>query len=274
MIQSRLLATPDRASTLLGPSWRAVKRRVLEMIDGYQLITLVGRAGSGKTHMALNLCKELKASWLCMYLDAAQLGDKRLGQLISTAVRDNEDSIRGVMKLGKSRKLDNALSRFIKLSINELTTAAYNYPIDFLTMLHNLTLAVGLRGLVLVIDEGALSQDDQYIGAFTTAIHALRNIMPKLSGLRLILTMLPDVVDYIAKNDPPLFEILSMGVVNLPDYVTEEDLKEVARAYNLSNELIELIKSSNLTMRQVICVAEFKDLQRCGLQSEVEVTIT
>lgn len=274
MMQSRLLATPDRAATLLGPSWRAVRERVLGMLNDYQLITLVGRAGSGKTHLALNLRNELRKNWLCLYLDAVQLIDKRLGQLISVAINDNSDLVKEVLRLGRSRKLSDPLSRFTKLSMNELTAAAFNYPINFLTLLHDLTLAVGLRGLVLIIDEGALSQDDQSISSFMSSIHAFRNVMPRLSGLRLILTMLPDVIDYIAKNDPPLFEILSMGVVNLPDYVTEDDLKEIAAAYNLSSELVEALKSSNLTMRQVICVAEFKDLHKCGLPSEVEITIT
>ncbi|ABW01226.1 ATP-binding protein [Caldivirga maquilingensis] len=273
-MQSRLLATPERANILLGPSWRTVKEKVMGMINDYQLMALVGRAGSGKTHMALNICSELRREWLCMYLDAAQLTDKRLGQLLGVAVKNNEDFIKGVMRLAKSKRLNGTLSRFIKLSINDLISASLNYPVDFLTMLHDLTLAVGLKGLVLVIDEGALSQDDQSIGGFITAVHTLRNTMPRLSGLRVILTMLPDVVDYIAKNDPPLFEILNMGVVNMPDYVTEEDLMEVADAYDLNGELLELIKASNLSMRQVICVAELKDLQRCGLQGEVEVTIT
>ncbi|MGC8570147.1 MAG: hypothetical protein ACP5L1_02310 [Caldivirga sp.] len=274
MMQSRLLATPERANVLLGPSWRAVKDKIMNMINDYQLMALIGRAGSGKTHMVLNICSELRREWLCMYLDAAQLTDKKLGQLLSVAVRNNEDFIKGIVRLAKSKRLNNTLSRFIKLSISELEAASLNYPVDFLAMLHDLTLAVGLKGLVLAIDEGALSQDDQSIGSFITAIHTLRNIMPRLSGLRVILTMLPDVVDYIAKNDPPLFEILNMGVVNMPDYLTEDDLMEIADIYDLNGELLGLIKASNLSMRQVICVAELKEPQRCGLQSEVEITIS
>lgn len=275
MAQSKLLATMERASKVLGKSWRAARDNALNMVNsGYQLITIIGRAGSGKTHIALNICGELRKSGLCLFVDASQLPDKKLGTVLSVALRVNEDHVAQLIKIARSRKLSGNLGRFVKLSVSEMAAAALNYPVDTLTLLHDALSSVGFNIVAITIDEGALSQDDPSIGSFISTVHALRNLMPRLDKLRLVLTLLPDVVDYIAKSDAPLFEILSMGVVNLPDYVSEDDLAEIIQAYGLSEELVNFIRSTNLTIRQVICLAELKDLAKCGIHGEVEVTIT
>ncbi len=268
---SRLIANRESSRVVYGKAWREARDKVLGMIDnGYQLITIVGRPGSGKTHIALNICESIRQNWLCLYTDASTLQGRDLRHLVYGAIRDSWGEVDRLRSMVKDRAV-KAAKRFIKARYDELLRSAFEYPVEAITLMHDLSNEVGLRGVVLTIDEGALSQDDESMWQYTSALHALRNIAPKLGGLRVISTMLPDVVDRIAKIDPPLFEILLLGIVNLPDYVTAEDAREVL-GESLTQMLAEVIEQVPLTMRQLICISAFRDLAKCGI-SGVEVHV-
>jgi len=134
---------------------------------------------------------------------------------------------------------------------------------------------LGIGPLIIGIDEGLLSQDDPRAVDFINAIHAFRNNMQVLSSTKIIITLLPDVVNLISKIDTPLFDVLKLGALTLPDYVTKEDLKEVVQEYGLGpSETGKIEALGPLTMRQLICLMNTKmDTMKCGIDTAGEITI-
>lgn len=147
---------------------------------------------------------------------------------------------------------------------------------ETLKLLNDAVELLGMTPLVVGIDEGLLSQDDSRTMDFINAVHALRNNMQAIPSTKVIITLLPDVVNLISKVDTPLFDILRLGgAIMLPDYVTPEDLKEVAQEYGLGGtELSKIEALGPLTMRQLICLMNTKmDVIKCGIDTAGEISI-
>ncbi|WP_252900938.1 hypothetical protein [Vulcanisaeta sp. JCM 14467] len=146
---------------------------------------------------------------------------------------------------------------------------------ETLKLLNDAVELLGMAPLVIGIDEGLLSQDDTRAMDFINALHAFRNNMRAIPSTRIITTLLPDVVNLISKIDTPLFDILRLGAITLPDYVTKEDLEEVIQEYGLGEaELSKIDALGPLTMRQLICLINTKlDTTKCGIDTAGEITI-
>ncbi len=279
-MQRDLLATPEKAKIVLGRSWTSARDKIIDLVSrGYHLITVVGRAGSGKTHIALNVYHSLaEIGYVCTYVDAALAPSKDISSIAQLMISENASVISDLLRRARDSKIsDRRLRALSKLNILELSELARRSSVQLISYLHDLVCALGLRGLVLILDEGILSQDDPRAQEFVATLHLLRNLLTRLCRLIVITTMLPDALDYVSKVDAPLFEILSLGVVSLPDYVSREDMIDIAKAYGLTDDAVNYILSlGNLTMRQVLCLVmsglSADSLAKCNI-SEVAVDV-
>ena len=270
------LLVPNRGSRikLLGPSWRAAREKLLGMIhEDYQLITIIGRAGAGKTTLLLSL--EGMSDGVFMYADMTEVRDRDLSAIVSTVFADNIHVVRDVQEKLKKTGVKGLLRAFAKASPDEVVESARLKPMETLKLLNDAVELLGMAPLVIGIDEGLLSQDDPRAVDFINAMHAFRNNMQAIPSTRIIITLLPDVVNLISKVDTPLFDILRLGAITLPDYVTKEDLKEVIQEYGLSEaELSKIDALGPLTMRQLICLINTKlDTTKCGIDTAGEISI-
>jgi hypothetical protein len=259
---------------LLGPSWRAARDKLLDMVrEDYQLITIIGRAGTGKTTLLLSL--EGAVNGLFMYADMTEVRDRDLSAIVSTAFADNIDVIKDIQEKLKKSGIKGLLKAFAKAGLDEVVESARLKPMETLALLNNAVEYLGIGPLIIGIDEGLLSQDDPRAVDFINAIHAFRNNMQVLSSTKIIITLLPDVVNLISKIDTPLFDVLKLGALTLPDYVTKEDLKEVVQEYGLGpSEAGKIEALGPLTMRQLICLMNTKmDTMKCGIDTAGEITI-
>ena len=259
---------------LLGPSWRAARDKLLDMVrEDYQLITIIGRAGTGKTTLLLSL--EGAVNGLFMYADMTEVRDRDLSAIVSAAFADNIDVIKDIQEKLKKSGIKGLLKAFAKAGLDEVVESARLKPMETLALLNNAVEYLGIGPLIIGIDEGLLSQDDPRAVDFINAIHAFRNNMQVLSSTKIIITLLPDVVNLISKIDTPLFDVLKLGALTLPDYVTKEDLKEVVQEYGLGpSEAGKIEALGPLTMRQLICLMNTKmDAIKCGIDTAGEITI-
>jgi hypothetical protein len=267
---------PNRGSRvrLLGPSWRAARDKLLSMIsEDYQLIAIVGRAGTGKTTLLLSL--EGSINGVFMYADMTEVNGRDLSAILSTAFADNIDVIRDIQEKLRKSGAKGLLRAFARAGLDEVVESARLKPMETLALLNNAVEYLGIGPLVIGVDEGLLSQDDPRAVEFINALHAFRNNMQVLKSTKLIITLLPDVVNLISKIDTPLFDILRLGALTLPDYVSGEDLREVAREYGLGPTEISKIEALGpLTMRQLICLVNMKiDTMKCGVDTAGEIMI-
>ncbi|MFP3216745.1 MAG: ATP-binding protein [Vulcanisaeta sp.] len=267
---------PNRGSRvrLLGPSWRAARDKLLSMIsEDYQLIAIVGRAGTGKTTLLLSL--EGSINGVFMYADMTEVNGRDLSAILSTAFADNIDVIRDIQEKLRKSGAKGLLRAFARAGLDEVVESARLKPMETLALLNNAVEYLGIGPLVIGVDEGLLSQDDPRAVEFINALHAFRNNMQVLKSTKLIITLLPDVVNLISKIDTPLFDILRLGALTLPDYVSGEDLREVAREYGLGPTEISKIEALGpLTMRQLICLVSTKmDTMKCGVDAAGEIMI-
>lgn len=259
---------------LLGPSWRAARDKLLDMVrEDYQLITIIGRAGTGKTTLLLSL--EGAVNGVFMYADMTEVRDRDLSAIVSAAFADNIDVIKDIQEKLKKSGIKGLLKAFAKAGLDEVVESARLKPMETLALLNNAVEYLGIGPLIIGIDEGLLSQDDPRAVDFINAIHAFRNNMQVLSSTKIIITLLPDVVNLISKIDTPLFDVLKLGALTLPDYVTKEDLKEVVQEYGLGpSEAGKIEALGPLTMRQLICLVNTKmDTMKCGIDTAGEITI-
>lgn len=259
---------------LLGPSWRAARDKLLDMVrEDYQLITIIGRAGTGKTTLLLSL--EGAVNGVFMYADMTEVRDRDLSAIVSAAFADNIDVIKDIQEKLKKSGIKGLLKVFAKAGLDEVVESARLKPMETLALLNNAVEYLGIGPLIIGIDEGLLSQDDPRAVDFINAIHAFRNNMQVLSSTKIIITVLPDVVNLISKIDTPLFDVLKLGALTLPDYVTKEDLKEVVQEYGLGpSEAGKIETLGPLTMRQLICLMNTKmDAIKCGIDTAGEITI-
>ncbi len=267
---------PNRGSSirLLGPSWRAAREKILSMVhEDYQLMAIIGRAGAGKTTLLLSL--EGINDGTFMYTDMTEIKDRDLSAIMSTVFADNIRGVREIQERLKRMSIKGLLKAFAKASPDEIVESAKLKPLETLKLLNDAVELLGMAPLVIGIDEGLLSQDDPRAMDFINAIHAFRNNMQAIPSTRTIITLLPDVVNLISKVDTPLFDILRLGAITLPDYVTREDLREVMQEYGLSEtELSKIDALGPLTMRQLICLMNTKmDAIKCGIDTAGEITI-
>ncbi|GGP19833.1 hypothetical protein GCM10007981_05110 [Thermocladium modestius] len=264
-MQRSLVTGRHNKVRLLGSSWIKARDSIVQHVrDGNQLITVIGRAGSGKTTLLLSLCDYVQ----CLYTDMAGAGDRDLSAVTASIAMDNMDKI--VELQGELRREKGDLRAFSRLGAYDLMELARSKPLTFLRMLNEAASRRGWR-VVMEVDEGLLSQDDPRAFRFIEAMHGFRNNMRLLDSIYLVVTMLPDVVDLIAKVDMPLFEVMRLATVMLPDYVGPDDLQEVASALSLTPEMIEKIsRLGPLTMRQLMCVAlNPSDVSKCGIDEIV-----
>ncbi|GAB6946802.1 hypothetical protein JCM16161A_09320 [Vulcanisaeta sp. JCM 16161] len=259
---------------LLGPSWRAAREKLLSMIrEDYQLIAIIGRAGAGKTTLLLSL--EGMGDGTFMYADMTEVRDRDLPAIISTVFADNIHVIRDIQEKLKRTGVKGLLKAFAKAGLDEIVESARLKPMETLKLLNDAVELLGMAPLIIGVDEGLLSQDDPRAVDFINAIHAFRNNMQAIPSTRIIITLLPDVVNLISKVDTPLFDILRLGAITLPDYVTPEDLKEVIQEYGLSETEVEKVEALGpLTMRQLVCLMNTKmDVIKCGIDTAGEISI-
>ncbi|MGC8606773.1 MAG: AAA family ATPase [Vulcanisaeta sp.] len=267
---------PNRGSSirLLGPSWRAAREKLLGMVhEDYQLMAIIGRAGTGKTTLLLSL--EGIGDGIFMYADMTEVKDRDLSAIVSTVFADNIREVREIQEKLKRMSIKGLLKAFAKAGPDEVVESAKLKPMETLKLLNDAVELLGMAPLVIGIDEGLLSQDDPRSMDFINAIHAFRNNMQAIPSTKIIITLLPDVVNLISKIDTPLFDILRLGAITLPDYVTPEDLKEVAQEYGLGKtELSKIEALGPLTMRQLICLMNTKmDIIKCGIDTAGEISI-
>ncbi|WP_069808360.1 ATP-binding protein [Vulcanisaeta thermophila] len=266
---------PDRGSIkILGPSWRAARSKLIEYIsDGYQLISIVGRAGVGKTTLLLSLNNTGRGVFL--YADMTEVPDKGLSGIMATLIADNIDRVIEIQRKLKHAGAKGLLRAFAKAGVDEVVESARLKPLETLKLLNDAVELLGLEPLVLGVDEGLVSQEDPRAMNFIDALHAFRNNMQLLRKTHLVVTLLPDVVNMIAKVDTPLFDVMRIASITLPDYVAQEDLKEIASEYGLPPEEVRKIMNLGpLTMRQVICLVNTKvDVVKCGVDTADEITI-
>ncbi|ADN51023.1 ATPase AAA [Vulcanisaeta distributa] len=270
------LLVPNRGSVirLLGPSWRAAREKLLSMIrEDYQLIAIIGRAGAGKTTLLLSL--EGMGDGVFMYTDMTEVRDRDLSAIVSTVFADNTHVVRDVQERLKKTGVKGLLKAFAKASPDEVVESARLKPMETLKLLNDAIELLGMSPLVIGVDEGLLSQDDPRAMDFINSIHAFRNNMQAMPSTKIVITLLPDVVNLISKVDTPLFDILRLGAITLPDYVTREDLKEVIQEYGLSEvDLSKIEALGPLTMRQLICLMNTKmDVIKCGIDTAGEISI-
>ncbi|BDR92784.1 AAA family ATPase [Vulcanisaeta souniana] len=270
------LLVPSRGSgvRLLGPSWRAARDKILSMIhEDYQLIAIIGRAGAGKTTLLLSL--EGVVDGVFMYADMTETRDRDLSAIVHTVFTDNIRRIQEIQERLRRVGVKGLLRAFAKAGVDEVLESAGLRPMETLKLLNDAVELLGMTPLVVGIDEGLLSQDDSRTMDFINAVHALRNNMQAIPSTKVIITLLPDVVNLISKVDTPLFDILRLGAIMLPDYVTPEDLKEVAQEYGLGGtELSKIEALGPLTMRQLICLMNTKmDVIKCGIDTAGEISI-
>lgn len=242
--------------------------------EDYQLITIIGRAGAGKTTLLLSL--EGMVDGVFMYADMTEVRDRDLSAIVYTVFTDNIRKIQEIQERLRRIGAKGLLRAFAKAGIDEVLESAKLRPMETLKLLNDAVGGLlGMSPLVIGIDEGLLSQDDSRAMDFINAIHALRNNMQALPSTRIVITLLPDVVNLISKVDTPLFDILRLGAITLPDYVTREDLKEVIQEYGLSEtEMGKIEALGPLTMRQLICLMNTKmDVIKCGIDTAGEISI-
>ena len=116
-----LLATWEKASVILGKSWIQVKEKVLELINrNVYLIGILGRAGSGKTHLLKHLAQVLKQEYVTIYIDLTQLSSKSISSILTTILLNDElrNLIKRVVKFSKCKDLPNdvkEVKRFLRL---------------------------------------------------------------------------------------------------------------------------------------------------------------
>jgi len=271
-MQRYLVASRGTRIRLLGPSWKAARAKLLELInEGNQLVILVGRAGVGKTTLLLSL-GELDDSIL-LYVDMTETNDRGLPGLVSSMILSNAETISTIQKRLREAKPSGILRSFYKASLWDIVEGARINPMEILRIMNDAVQYIGVNKLIIGIDEGVVSQDDPRLSSFIDMMHSFRNNMGRLSRTVMVVTMLPDVVDTISKVDTPLFDVMRMSSVVLPDYVGPGDMEEIAANLGLSKHEVErIMKLGPLTMRQLMCIVMTRDPVRCGVEHG-EVTI-
>ncbi len=274
-----LVAASRRASSLVGKRWIEARDQAVKLIrQGYPLIAIVGRAGCGKTHLMLNLYDELK-EYVRVYVDTTFLEDRLLGTIMSSIATSH--TVTNLVRAAKCPRGDATCKRLRDLlasGIQNLADYAERWPTSFLRDLMHLTRLRNYRGLIIFLDEGAISSDDPQIQQFVRSLHAFRNLTAEIENLHVVFSILPDVIEYIAKVDAPLVDVIRTAMIILPDYVDVEDIQELAKAYPAKQECLQrLIESYEmlppLTVRQAICLLqECENPTICGVE-EAEVRI-
>lgn len=268
---------------VVGKKWIEIRDKIIEFIkSGIYLITIIGRPGTGKTHIVQNVLRKLAREYLYVYLDLTLLEDKNFTNVISSIAQNSQIvNLIKYMKCSRNDKnckyLQSILSNY---GVRGIQDYAMSKPIEFLQEIVRFCKIRGLNGFIITLDEGAISSDDPMIMKYIKTLHAFRNICAKINGLYVINTMLPDVLNYISKVDTPLMDILRLGIISLPDYVDFEDIDEFSKVIECKDKCVEEVKKlfdkyPPLTVRQLICLLQNCDKpELCGISiEEIEISI-
>ncbi len=276
----RHLVASGNISTVVGKRWQEARDQAIKYIrQGRPLIAIVGRAGCGKTHIMLNLYNELK-EYVRAFIDTTTLENRSLST-IAGAVASTQLIINLIKysKCSKGETYCKRLRELLSTGIHNLIEYSKRWPIEFLKDLTRLSQSRGYRGLIIFIDEGAISSDDPQIPQYVRTLHAFRNLCSQIDGLHVVFSILPDVLEYIAKIDVPLMDVIRIGTIFLPDYVEREEIEELAKAYPTRQECLQrLIENYDtlppLTVRQVLCLLQECDNPTiCGIEESLEVRV-
>ncbi len=275
-----LVASRKSASVIVGKRWVEARDQVLKYIrQGRPLVAIVGRAGCGKTHIILNVYEELK-EYLRAYIDTTFLENRTLSTIVGAFA--SASLVINLVRFAKCSRSDEVCRRLkdvLSSGVHNFIEYAKRWPMEFLRDITALAQSRGYRGTILFIDEGAISSDDPQIQQFIRTLHALRNLCASIEGLQVVFTILPDVLEYVAKVDAPLMDIIRTAMVYLPDYVEKDDITELAKAYpsreECLNKLLENYETlPPLTVRQTLCLLQECDNPSiCGLEESFEVRV-
>ncbi|NPA24008.1 MAG: ATP-binding protein [Crenarchaeota archaeon] len=275
-----LIASSRRAGQIAGRRWIEARDLAVKYVrQGRPLVAIVGRAGCGKTHIMLSMYEELK-DYVRSFIDTTTLENRTLST-IAGAVASTQLII-NLIKYAKCSRSEDYCKRLREVyssGVHNLIEYARRWPTDFLRDLTRLSQSRGYKGLIIFIDEGAISSDDPQIPQYIRTLHAFRNICSQIDGLHVVFSILPDVLEYIAKVDVPLMDIIRTGVVYLPDYVERDEIQELAKIYPSREDcLTKLLDNYEmlppLTVRQVLCLLQECDNPTiCGIEESLEVRV-
>ncbi len=275
-----LIASTRHVGQIVGRRWQEARELALKYIrQGRPIVAIVGRAGCGKTHIMLSIYEELK-DYVRSFIDTTTLENRTLSTIVSAVA--STQTIINLVKYAKCSRGDEYCKRLRELlssGIHNFIEYSKRWPIEFLKDLTRLAQSRGYRGLIIFIDEGAISSDDPQITQYVRTLHAFRNLCSQIEGLHIVFSILPDVLEYIAKIDVPLMDILRTGLVYLPDYVEKEEIEELAKIYPTKQECLNKILENYdtlppLTVRQAICLLqECENPTICGIEESLEVKV-
>jgi hypothetical protein len=194
---------------LAGKRWLSAAEDLAALASRYPLAALVGRAGMGKSQVLLHLCKDS-----CIYIDATELQERSLAQIAAAVAWRLAPRLRG--------RIAEAYRSYGYSGLLSLAQADPSWV---------LSEALSQQGarLIVAIDEFIPSAEDPDFFRAAAALHRLRNLAPRSAGF--IFSFLPEVYEKLAEKIPPLGNILSSVVVQLPDVLDEDDVLEIANHY-------------------------------------------
>lgn len=200
-----------------GKTWSAAVETLKKLTDSYPLALLIGRAGMGKTQVALEVCRRVN----CIYIDLTELGEKNISTVAAVAawriirhkISTLEKSKNRLVEVYRKHGYEGVLSIARVDPLWTLQTA--------LALLENKP--------VIILDELIPSAEDPNFFELAYILHRIRNM--NLQNASFIVTMLPDVYEKIVEKIPPLGNFFTYITVQLPDVVPEEELAEIIATY-------------------------------------------
>ncbi|MFN7106159.1 MAG: AAA family ATPase [Pyrobaculum sp.] len=205
----------NASSKLGGKSWRRAVESLIKLTSSFPMSILLGRAGMGKTQVALEVCKKVD----CIYIDLTEVGERDMASVVAAV------AWRLLAKYGRREVKNKVVEVYKRHRYEGLLSLARGDP----TWTLQTTLELVENKVVVALDELLPSPEDPKFFEAAYILHRIRNM--NLHNASFLVTMLPEVYEKVVEKVPPLGNFFSYITVQLPDVVPRDEVEEIVSTY-------------------------------------------
>ncbi|MFN3804215.1 MAG: AAA family ATPase [Pyrobaculum sp.] len=222
-----------------GRSWHKAVESLLKLTASFPMVILLGRAGMGKTQVALEVCRKSD----CIYVDLMEIRERDMANIVAAV------TWRLLAKYGRKEVKNKVVEVYRKHRYEGLLSLARGDPTW--TLQTALELVEGR--VVIALDELLPSSEDPKFFEAAYVLHRIRNM--NLHNASFLVTMLPEVYEKMVEKVPPLGNFFSHITVQLPDVVPRDEVEEIVSLYCLERgkEALRILEERpDATIRDIL----------------------
>jgi len=222
-----------------GKSWIRAVESLIKLTSAYPMAVLLGRAGMGKSQVALEVCKRTN----CIYIDFTEMGERSMANIAAVV------AWRLLSRHGGREAKSRIVEAYRKFGYEGLLSLARGDP----TWTLKAALELADTRVVVVIDELLPSAEDPKFFEAAYILHRIRNM--NLPNASFLVTMLPEVYEKIVERIPPLGNLFLHVTVQLPDVIPEEEVEDLVSSFcpekaELAKKILQ--EKPDITVRELL----------------------